>query len=100
MPRIDSWLLLSIPFGLLVGALVAAPALSHDAMSPDEAAVETAADECPTLTRIKYPWLTCSTNAFGVKSVNVDVRSASWESEKRIPRQGKWIRRLAYYGPE
>ena len=44
-------------------------------------------DECPPLTRIKYPWLECATNAWGGRSIRTATApaNASWDTDRRIP---------------
>ena len=67
---------------LLAGA---AGALGSIALA--DPAPELAADACPQLTQIKYPWLRCTTAADGTKSIagGTVPAIATWENSRQMP---------------
>ena len=72
---------------------LAAPAWSLPGLTLEESAREVAEDECPVLTQIKYPWLRCTTNEWGGKSLSdpTVAANATWDSDRRIPIGHEWV---------
>ena len=83
------------------GLLLASSAHALPSISLDEPIAEPAADECPLLTRIKYPWLACTTTADGrrIFAGGTVPANATWESERQIPLGFEWIEGLGAYLP-
>ena len=82
--------------GLLLGA-VSASAVTP--LSLEDTQRELGPNDCPVLTQVKYPWLTCAVSATGGRTIsNATVApNATWDADKRIPRghvfvdgQGGW----------
>jgi hypothetical protein len=70
---------------------LATPALASDALTLAEAAADTGANECPVLTQVKYPFLRCTTDAHGVKEVVKKIGSASYTSDRQVPRLYEFV---------
>ena len=75
------WIAAILSSLLLAGAASALPGISLSQPLP-----EVAADACPVLTDIKYPWLRCVRNSHGGKSFTpATVRAvASWRTDRTI----------------
>ena len=66
-------------FGLL---LAAGSASALDDLSP-QALKPTAGNACPALTQVKYPWLTCTANAYGGVTLSAPSEPAPLECHLR-----------------
>ena len=82
------WLTTGIAIALLAG-----PASAESRFSPSEASRAIAADECPLLTQIKYPWLACETRAPGTRSITTVTvpAEASWARNRSLPIGDDWV---------
>lgn len=80
---------------------LAAPALALDSISlsngPAVAAKAAAENPCPPLTRIKYPFLTCSLGEGGGAVLDSLGRSGL---VRLMPRQNEFSEGNGYYGPD
>lgn len=77
--------------------LVATPASALDTLSLPVA--ETGADECPRLTQIKYPWMSCTRTAWGAKTLRTPTGDDTYESERRMPSWSEFVDGDGYFGP-
>jgi len=77
----------SLALASLALALGAGSGSALASISLSEPAAEVAADACPQLTQIKYPWLRCTTHADGTKSLagGTVPAIATWENSRQIP---------------
>ncbi len=78
---------------------LAAPAGALESISLSVPFEESAAEECPRLTQIKYPWIQCSPNAWGGKTLNTPSESDSWSESRRIPPLSEFSDGGGYWGP-
>jgi len=85
---------------LILGLGLAAPASALEPICLKAAMAELGPDECPLLTRIKYPWITCHTDSRGVVIAETGRGGDSWERSRQIPWLGDWSEGDAYWGPE
>lgn len=83
---------MSIPASIALW-LVAGGASALPGISLSGPLAEVAADECPVLTQIKYPWLECTTDALGTRSISTATvpANASWDSDRSIPIGHAWV---------
>ena len=76
---------------LLLGIAPAASALPP--LTLQEASAPVGPDECSPLVRVKYPFLSCATDAEGRRSfANATVAAdATWDDDKQIPYGHVWV---------
>ena len=82
------WIVASFLVLFVSGAASALPGISLS-----EPPAEVAADECPVLTQIKYPWLGCASNAHGGRSFTraTVAANARWETDRTIALGHEWV---------
>lgn len=78
--------------------------LSKPAADPGAAEAVPAADDCPALTKIRYPFLCSAEGAAEGARALVQVRplnpNPSWESTRQIPRMSDWTEGNGAWGPD
>jgi hypothetical protein len=77
--------------------MLSSPALALEPISvPDgvETAAEAPADGCPLLTRLKYPFLSCSKGENG--SITLDQRGTQYRRE--VPNHDPFVTGVGYWG--
>jgi hypothetical protein len=84
---------------VLVGTIPAMPTAALEPISLSVPVADTGPDECPLLTRIKYPWLVCDTNAWGGKPFVPGAESDSWEQDRSIPTMSQFTEGTGHWGP-
>jgi hypothetical protein len=84
---------------LILALGLAAPAAALEPICLKAALAELGPDQCPLLTRIKYPWLSCHTDSDGVVVAEIGRGGDSWERSRRIPWLGAWSEGNGYWGP-
>lgn len=75
-------------------ALAASPALALDGIDLSSPPEPVAEGECPLLIQIKYPFLSCTNGQIGLSDAD-----ETWESERRMIRQGDWTESDAGWRP-
>ena len=78
----------------LLSFALAGAATALDGIDLSEPLEPVAEGECPRLTQIKYPFLSCATGQIGQSDSD-----ETWENSRRMPMQGKWNEGNGYWGP-
>ncbi len=82
---------------LVAGLTVSGPALALDTLTPAAASTPTAADQCPVLTQVKYPFLQCVTMTTGGK-VLADAGVAPTVAGRQAPYGMEFPEGVGYWG--